>query len=100
MFDSFKAFDKFLEVPTQFDMVIIEQTMPSLTGSMLARKAKSLSEDIPVIVSSGLNSGIEHGADSDCFYEFVTKPDEMKELIATVVTYITNAHSKANKQQQ
>lgn len=92
VYDSLKALDKFLEDPAQFDMVITDQTMPGLTGTMLARKIKSRREDIPVILCSGFNSGMENGEEADFFDKFVAKPYEMRELVATVAIVFANAH--------
>jgi CheY-like chemotaxis protein len=90
---SLQALDKFLADPNQFDMVITDQTMPGLTGTMLARKIRALREDIPVILCSGFNYGIEHGEDAGFFDEFIAKPYEMKELLAIVATVFANNHS-------
>jgi two-component system cell cycle sensor histidine kinase/response regulator CckA len=93
VYDSLKALDKFLEDPKHFDMVITDQTMPGLTGTMLARKIKALREDIPVILCSGFNSGVESGEEAGFCDVFIAKPYEMKELLAIVATIFANAHS-------
>lgn len=51
--DSRKTLELFRSDPYAFDLVITDQTMPHLTGDMLARELLALRADIPIILCSG-----------------------------------------------
>lgn len=51
--DSRKTLELFRSNPFDFDLVITDQTMPQLTGDMLARELLSIRPDIPIILCSG-----------------------------------------------
>jgi FixJ family two-component response regulator len=42
--------------PLEFDLLITDQTMPSMTGKQLAAKALMLRPTLPIILCSGYNS--------------------------------------------
>lgn len=51
--DSRKSLELFRNAPYEFDLVITDQTMPHLTGDMLARELLAIRADIPIILCSG-----------------------------------------------
>lgn len=51
--DSRKTLELFSAAPDDFDLVITDQTMPQLTGDMLAREMLAVRPDIPIILCSG-----------------------------------------------
>jgi PAS domain S-box-containing protein len=51
--DSLKTLKLFREAPNDFDLVITDQTMPQLTGDVLARELLAIRRDIPIILCSG-----------------------------------------------
>ncbi len=54
--DSREALGVFRDRPDDFDLVITDQTMPCLTGEMLAREILRLRPDLPIILCSGTTS--------------------------------------------
>lgn len=56
--DSAAAWECFASQPDSFDLLITDQTMPALTGVELARRVRSLREDLPIVICSGYNEGI------------------------------------------
>ncbi len=51
--DSQKALKVFSEKPSEFDLVITDQTMPHLTGEDVAKKMIRIRSDIPIILCTG-----------------------------------------------
>jgi len=51
--DSRETLSLFMADPTAFDLVITDQTMPHLTGDMLAREMLAIRPDLPIILCSG-----------------------------------------------
>ena len=63
--NSLEALEAFRDNPRAFDLVITDQTMPDLTGEVLAQELLRLRPDLPVILCSGyshtLNEEQERG---------------------------------------
>jgi PAS domain S-box-containing protein len=57
--DSRETLDLFRSRPEAFDLVITDQTMPHLTGDMLAREILNIRGDIPIILCSGSSPEID-----------------------------------------
>jgi PAS domain S-box-containing protein len=53
MTDSVDALKTFSSDPSQFDLIITDQTMPGLTGMQLAQKLLKIRPDIPIILCTG-----------------------------------------------
>ena len=53
------ALDLFRQTPHHFDLVITDQTMPSMTGSMLAHEFRQIRPDIPIILCTGFSYTID-----------------------------------------
>ena len=51
--DSRTALQSFMAQPDSFDLVITDQTMPHMTGEMLAREVLKVRADLPIILCSG-----------------------------------------------
>jgi len=51
--DSLQTLEKFREHPDDFDLLISDQTMPNMTGAVLAQKILDIRPDLPVILCSG-----------------------------------------------
>ena len=49
----------FRAAPYRFDLVITEQTMPSLTGDALARALRAIRPEIPIILCTGFSRTID-----------------------------------------
>lgn len=82
--DSVEALDSFRSAPGDFDVIVTDLTMPRLTGEKLAREAKGIRPDIPVVLCTGFSEKItkenaaEYGID-----EFAMKP-----VAATALSWI------------
>ncbi|MBF0353268.1 MAG: response regulator [SAR324 cluster bacterium] len=79
--DPLTAYDAFLMAPFAFDLLLTDQTMPSLTGKALAGKILGKRPDLPVILVSGYHESLNlqelHEAG---IMEFLTKPVNMRQL--------------------
>ena len=83
--DSRSALEIFMTQPDSFDLVITDQTMPHMTGEMLAREILKVRAGVPIILCSGNG----HGDAGDAsmarsraigIREFMTKPYERSEM--------------------
>jgi PAS domain S-box-containing protein len=82
---SINALKTFLVHSDQFDLVIIDMTMPDLTGDKLAQRIIGIRPDIPVILCTGYSEYIsEEKAKQIGIREFIMKPFEMKDLAKAV----------------
>ena len=83
--DSLDALQTFSERPDAFDLVITDQTMPRMTGAVLAQKLKEIRPDIPVILCTGYSETIsQEKAESMGIDGFVMKPLSKTELGETI----------------
>ena len=79
--DSLGALQAFSDDPSQFDVVITDQTMPVMTGIDLARRMLAIRQDIPVIICTGYSSSIsEENARSFGIRGFAMKPLSIKQI--------------------
>ncbi len=73
--------------PNAFDLVITDQTMPRLTGLVLAREISKLSSGLPVILYTGYGEGIDDrelgAAGVRALARKPVEPDALLELVAT-----------------
>jgi CheY-like chemotaxis protein len=75
-----EALKLFSEDPSRFDLVMTDQTMPSLTGEELGKAIKSIRPDIPIILCTGYGDLISHEeAWASGFQGFLTKPYSIRE---------------------
>ena len=82
---SLAALEAFRATPHRFDLVITDQTMPTMTGEALARALRRLRPDIPIILCTGFS----HTMDADKaralgMNAFLLKPLRAWELGATI----------------
>lgn len=78
---SLDALALFQNQPSQFDVVITDQTMPGMTGADLARRMIQVRPDIPIILCTGYSSIVsENEAKLIGIREFAHKPLAMKDL--------------------
>ena len=82
---SVEALEVFRAAPHRFDLVITDQTMPHLTGEVLAQELRRLRSDIPIILCTGFSHVMhaerarELGIDA-----FLMKPLAMQEFAQTI----------------
>ena len=73
------AMKLFEQSPTEFDVVVTDQTMPDITGIQLASSIKCLRPEIPVVLHTGC-SNVLATPDNKLIDAIVTKPADMKKL--------------------
>jgi len=80
-----EALEAFQAEPDKFDLVITDQTMPLMTGELLARKLLSIRPDIPIVLCTGFSDLItEEKARAMGIRDFVMKPILMGNLAKTI----------------
>lgn len=52
------ALQAFADNPQRFDLIITDQSMPQMTGLELAKQVRELGKGTPIIICSGLSTGI------------------------------------------
>jgi PAS domain S-box-containing protein len=83
--DSMDALRTFSKRPNAFDLVITDQTMPKMTGAVLAQKLKEIRPCIPVILCTGYSETIApREAESMGIQAFVIKPLLKRETAETI----------------
>ena len=83
--DGRRALQLFMQQPAAFDLIITDQTMPQLTGEMLAREILKVRADVPIILCSGnapaMNSNLSLvKARAIGIREFMAKPYDRREM--------------------
>lgn len=82
---STEALEAFRAHPDKFDIVITDQTMPHITGEMLAKKLMRIRHDIPIILCTGYSKVItEEKAKAMGIREFVMKPIVTRDIAETI----------------
>jgi PAS domain S-box-containing protein len=80
-----EAWNLFSEDPSRFDVIITDQTMPDLTGLVLAQKMLKVRKDTPIILCTGYSETVSaEKAQEVGICAFVMKPVVRKELAETV----------------
>jgi CheY-like chemotaxis protein len=83
--DASEAFETFLNEPGRFDLVIMDQTMPGLTGIDLARRMLAVREDLPIILITGYSETVSpEMAKSAGIRQFVMKPLVKRQAAETI----------------
>ena len=80
-----EALEEFRLDPSRFDVVVLDQLMPGMTGTDLARQMRQLRTDMPVVLISGytgpvltqqaLSAGIDH---------ILTKPLDLRQIAEAI----------------
>lgn len=72
---SFEALEAFRNQPDAFDLVITDQTMPSMTGLELSQTILQIRPDMPIILCTGYSSLVDEKlAKAEGIKEFALKP--------------------------
>ncbi len=92
--DPREALQSFSDNPAQFDLVITDQTMPHMTGEMLALEIINIRPDVPIVLCSGLGSTPQMASTMDRLKKIgvqvlLSKPFERSE-IARVLNQLLN----------
>ncbi len=82
-----EALKIFMDEPTDFNLILTDQTMPEFTGVELAKVIKTISKEVPIILMSGYKeSDIELTSEErSLFYGFIEKPFKIKDLMNCVL---------------
>jgi len=84
---STEAFEVFASRPEAFDLVITDQTMPTLTGAELTKRMRSIRKDIPVILVTGFSETMDADrARRIGIQQLLLKPIIKKELAEAIRT--------------
>ena len=83
--DGEKTLELFKKTPQDFDLLITDQTMPHITGVMLAREILAIRPDLPIILCSGSSPETDSAVSPEQakaigIQEILMKPVERKEI--------------------
>ncbi len=93
-----KAADLFQAAPSYFDMVITDQTMPTMTGTELAAELLAIRESVPIVLCTGFSEAVnEESALAMGIRAFVSKPIVIREF-AGQIRQILDHQALAKKQ--
>jgi len=85
MTSSVEALDLFKKKAKEFDLIITDMTMPSMTGDILGKKILKIRPDIPIILCTGFSRIMsDKQADDIGIKAFVHKPIVQNDLARTV----------------
>ncbi len=82
--DSGQALEMFSDHPDRFDVVIVDQTMPRMTGMVLARKLLDIRPDTPIILVTGYNEMISAEGVKAVGAKLLMKPFNRREIAQTI----------------
>jgi PAS domain S-box-containing protein len=78
---SLEALEAFRMAPDRFDVVVTDQTMPHMTGEVLAGKLRHIRPDIPIVLCTGFSHSIDaEKAAAQGIDAFLMKPILAREL--------------------
>jgi DNA-binding NtrC family response regulator len=78
--DSEDALKLFSAKPSEFDLVMTDQTMPSMTGEDLGKELMRIRPDIPIILCTGYSDLVSsEKATAMGFRGFIMKPFTLRE---------------------
>lgn len=85
MTDSQKALNVFTADPDLFDLVITDQTMPTLTGKELIHELKKIRPDLRTVLCTGFSSQVDEDEAKKLGIDvFLMKPLDLSELAQTI----------------
>ncbi len=79
-----KALELFKEKPNEFALVITDQTMPGITGTVLVKGLREVRPDIPVVLNTGFSEDIDAEAAARMGIRYLEKPVGAESLIQVV----------------
>jgi signal transduction histidine kinase/ActR/RegA family two-component response regulator len=89
-----EALELFLTDPSAFDIVILDQNMPEMTGSTLAARIHAVRSDLPMILSSGLGATLAmEDLEDTGIRSILCKPHSGEELADAVIEALRGAAS-------
>ena len=89
-FDGKQAVDMVTENPTKYSIVILDLTMPVMSGEDALELIRQVSKDLPVIVSSGYDEeDMPEPSESTKYNAYLPKPYRMKQMSEVVAEVMT-----------
>ena len=93
-YGSREALESFRKEPGYFDLVIIDQTMPEMTGAQMSKELMKIRSDVPIILCTGFSHSInEEEANEIGINKFLMKPLSVREMAKAVRDVLDTAHS-------
>ena len=90
------ALEAFKEDPDRYDVLVTDQTMPGMTGEMLAQQVMRLRPNFPVIVCSGFSYTMnENKASAMGIQAYLTKPVLMDDMVRAIHAAIQKKGSRS-----
>jgi signal transduction histidine kinase/ActR/RegA family two-component response regulator len=94
---SIEALEVFRNQPEKFDLVVSDQTMPNMTGEILAKELIRIRPDIPIVLCTGYSEMIsEEKAAALGIKKLVMKPILMREISQTIRQILDKRHKNEN----
>jgi CheY-like chemotaxis protein len=88
---SVAALEDFKDNSGQYDLVIIDLTMPSLTGERLSEAIKAVAPDMPVILCTGYNEKMDEDTAQAHGIDLVLAKPVAKEKLAKAIRSVLDA---------
>lgn len=90
--DSSQALKMYRAAPNRYDLIILDRTMPKLSGKELAKEIFKLNSDAPVIMCSGYsNETVRNNIHALGIKAFLQKPYQMRTLARTIQQVLTQS---------
>jgi|GEM_PF-6938794 len=90
--DPVEALEAFKIAPDDYDLIISDQTMPIITGDILAGHMLEIKPELPIIICTGHGDILDgNKADRLKIKKLLQKPVNSAELLNTVVNLLTTA---------
>jgi len=87
--DGNAALEHFRQQPHQFDLIITDLIMPTITGTELASKLSAINPNVPIVLTTGFSERI---TSSTCqqwgISTVINKPFTIRDLLATIESLI------------
>lgn len=90
---SIKALEVFSSAPTQFAMLITDQTMPALTGMGLIAEVRKYNPDLPVILMTGYSDTVNKEEANRQGIAYINKPFNSEDLLSCVANSLKRLKS-------
>ena len=95
---SLDALETFRAEPEKFDLVILDQVMPHMNGTELARELMAIRPDIPIILCTGFHEeAAPHKVKALGIRDLVMKPIDMHEMAEIIRAVLVGSGMKSDR---
>ncbi|MEO8102577.1 MAG: PAS domain S-box protein [Betaproteobacteria bacterium] len=95
--DAFTALETLRAAPAEFDLVITDFNMPTLSGLDVARECRAIAPGLPVAIASGyITDELRSQAENAGVRELLFKPNSVSEFCTAVQRMLANAGRDAS----